>query len=64
MALIALDENLNNISVNLEKVIYVNTPSMLSKLSTELWREASGAKTNNELSGYSEISIFKSGVTL
>ena len=25
---------------------------------------ASGAKTNNELSGYSEISIFKSGVTL
>ena len=49
MALIALDENLNNISVNLEKVIYVNTPSMLSKLSTELWRETSGAKSNLSL---------------
>ena len=46
MALIALDENLNNISTNLEKTIYVTTPAMLSKLSTELWREASGAKTN------------------
>ena len=49
MALVALDENLNNISVNLEKVIYVNTPSMLSKLSTELWRESSGAKNNLSL---------------
>lgn len=46
MALIALDENLNNISTNLEKTIYVGTPSMMSKLSTELWREASGAKSN------------------
>lgn len=46
MALIALDENLNNISTNLEKTIYVSTPTMLSKLSTELWREASGAKNN------------------
>lgn len=45
MALIALDENLNNISTNLEKTIYVSTPTMLSKLSAELWREASGAKT-------------------
>lgn len=44
MALIALDENLNNISTNLEKTIYVSTPTMLSKLSAELWREASGAK--------------------
>lgn len=44
MALTALDENLNNISTNLEKTIYVSTPTMLSKLSTELWREASGAK--------------------
>lgn len=49
MALIALDENLNNISTNLEKVIYVSTPSMLSKLSTELWREASGAKNSLSL---------------
>lgn len=49
MALIALDENLNNISTNLEKTIYVSTPTMLSKLSTELWREASGAKTNLSL---------------
>ncbi len=46
MALIALDENLNNISTNLEKTIYVSTPTMMSKLSAELWREASGAKTN------------------
>ena len=46
MALIALDENLNNISTNLEKTIYVSTPTMLSKLSAELWREASGAKNN------------------
>ncbi len=46
MALMALDENLNNISTNLEKTIYVSTPTMLSKLSAELWREASGAKTN------------------
>lgn len=46
MALIALDENLNNISANLEKTIYVSTPTMLSKLSAELWREASGAKNS------------------
>ena len=46
MALSALDENLNNISTNLEKTIYVSTPTMLSKLSAELWREASGAKMN------------------
>lgn len=44
MALTSLDENLNNISTNLEKTIYVSTPEMLSKLSSELWREASGAK--------------------
>ncbi|MBR5246781.1 MAG: germination protein YpeB [Clostridia bacterium] len=49
MALIALDENLNNISTNLEKTIYVTTPTMLSKLSAELWREASGAKANLSL---------------
>ncbi len=46
MALIALDENLNNISTNLEKTIYVSTPTMMSRLSAELWREASGAKTS------------------
>ncbi len=45
MALTSLDENLNNISTNLEKTIYVSTPTMLSKLSAELWREASNAKT-------------------
>ncbi len=44
MALMALDENLNSISTNLEKTIYVSTPTMLSKLSAELWRESSGAK--------------------
>ena len=36
MALIALDENLNNISTNLEKTIYVSTPTMLSKLSADV----------------------------
>jgi germination protein YpeB len=45
MALTSLDENLNNISTNLEKTIYVSTPTMLTKLSAELWREASSAKT-------------------
>ncbi len=49
MALIALDENLNNISTDLEKTIYVSTPTMMSKLSAELWREASGAKANLSL---------------
>lgn len=44
MALTSLDENLNNISTNLEKTIYVSTSEMLSGLSSELWREASNAK--------------------
>ncbi len=46
MALVALDENLSNIATSLEKTIYVNSPQMLSELSTQLWREASGAKTS------------------
>lgn len=46
MALISLDEYLSNISSGLEKTIYVSTPTMLSKLSTELWRETSGAKND------------------
>ena len=46
LALISLDENLNNIGTNLEKVMYSSTPTMLSKLATELWRESSGAKNN------------------
>ncbi len=45
MALISLDENLNNIGTNLEKVMYSSTPTMLSKLAAELWRESSGAKS-------------------
>ncbi len=57
MALIALDENLNNISTNLEKTIYVSTPTMLSKLSSELWREASGAKTNLSLLPTGETTV-------
>ena len=57
MALIALDENLNNISTNLEKTIYVTTPTMLSKLSAELWREASGAKSNLSLLPTSESMV-------
>lgn len=46
LALVSLDENLNNIGTNLEKVMYSSTPTMLSKLATELWRESSGAKNN------------------
>lgn len=46
MALVTLDEYLSNISSSLEKTVYVSTPTMLSKLSSELWREASGAKTS------------------
>ena len=46
MALISLDEYLNNISTNLEKTIYANTSAMLSRLSTEMWREASSAKNS------------------
>lgn len=46
LALVSLDENLNNIGTNLEKVMYSSTPTMLSKLASELWRESSGAKTN------------------
>lgn len=46
MALISLDEYLSNISTGLEKTIYASTPTMISKLSTELWRETSGAKNN------------------
>lgn len=46
LALVSLDENLNNIGTNLEKVMYSSTPTMLSKLATELWRESSGAKNS------------------
>ncbi len=46
LALVSLDENLNNIGTNLEKVMYSSTPTMLSKLASELWRESSGAKNN------------------
>lgn len=46
MALVSLDENLNNISTNLEKTMYSSTPTMLSKLAAELWRESSGAKNS------------------
>lgn len=46
MALISLDEYLGNIAGDLEKTIYVSTPTMLSQLSTELWRQSSGAKNS------------------
>ncbi len=57
MALIALDENLNNISTNLQKTIYVSTPTMLSKLSAELWRESSGAKNSLSMLPTGETTI-------
>jgi len=46
MALISLEEYLTNISTNLEKTIYVSTPTMLSELSSDLWREAASAKNS------------------
>lgn len=46
MALLSLEESLNNISTNLEKTIYVSTPTMLAELGSDLWREASAAKTS------------------
>ena len=44
MALINLDECLSNISTNLEKIMYATSPSMISTLSSELYRETSIAK--------------------
>lgn len=44
MALINLDECLTNISTNLEKIMYTTTSSMLSSLSSDLYRETSIAK--------------------
>lgn len=57
MALISLDEYLNNISTNLEKTIYSNTPAMLSKLSSEMWREASSAKNSLSMLPTGESSL-------
>ena len=59
MALISLDEYLNNISTNLEKTIYANTPAMLSRLSSEMWREASGAKNSLSMLPTGESSLDK-----
>ncbi len=49
MALISLEESLEDISANLEKTIYVSTPTMLSRLSADLWRDASNAKESLSL---------------
>ncbi len=57
MALISLEECLNNISTNLEKTVYVSTPTMLSQLSTDLWREASSAKTSLSILPAEDISL-------
>lgn len=45
-ALISLDEYLSGITADLQKVVYVSTPSMLSSLSTELWRDCAEAKNS------------------
>lgn len=45
-ALISLDEYLSGITADLQKVVYVSTPSMLSNLSTELWRDCAEAKNS------------------
>lgn len=45
-ALISLDEYLSDITSDLQKVVYVSTPSMLSNLSTELWRDCAEAKNS------------------
>lgn len=57
MALVSLDENLSNIASCLEKTAYVSTPQMMSKLSSELWREASGAKTSLSMLPSSEKTV-------
>ncbi len=49
MALISLEESLQDISANLEKTVYVSTPTMLSRLSADLWRDASSAKESLSL---------------
>lgn len=45
-ALISLDEYLSGITADLQKVVYVSSPSMLSNLSTELWRDCAEAKNS------------------
>lgn len=45
-ALLELGEYMDHIESDLSKVIYTNTPPMLSKLSSSLWREATGAKSS------------------
>lgn len=57
MALISLDEYLSNISSYLEKTIYAATPAMMSRLSSELWREASGAKASLSALPSSEAAV-------
>ncbi len=56
-ALLSLDEYLDNISTNLEKTIYVSTPTMLTKLSTELWRETAGAKNSLSLMSSNDVTL-------
>lgn len=46
MALTSLDEYMTSLSADLKKIEYVNTPTMMTQLSTELWREATGAKNS------------------
>lgn len=57
MALLSLEECLNNISTNLEKTVYVSTPTMLSELGADLWREASAAKTSLSILPAEDISL-------
>ncbi len=57
MALLSLEECLNNISTNLEKTVYVSTPTMLSELGSDLWREASSAKTSLSILPAENISL-------
>lgn len=45
-ALLELGAYMDRIESDLSKVIYTNTPPMLSKLSASLWREATGAKSS------------------
>ena len=45
-AILELGEYMDHIESDLNKVIYTNTPPMLAKLSSSLWREATGAKSS------------------
>ena len=45
-ALAELDDSLSSMQTNLQKGVYANTAPMLGTMATELWREATSAKSS------------------